>query len=173
MVLRPLFLVVLFWIVFVPVRVFIRRIRFAGNIAQLPKDDDGMEQAQAEARATLPEFLRRLAAPDVDLPSAAVKVPLTVPGGTEHVWINGIHLEGDEFVGRIDNQPHRATDLNAGDTIRVRQSEISDWKLVEDGQLVGGYTIRYLMKRMPARQRDAMLAALPFTIGHEPVPRAA
>ncbi|HKW47429.1 MAG TPA: DUF2314 domain-containing protein, partial [Gemmatimonadaceae bacterium] len=158
MFVRPVFLVVLFWILSVPVRAFIRRIRFAGNIAELPKDDPGMAMAQADARATLPEFLRRLETPGVDLPSAAVKVPLTVPGGIEHVWINGIRIEGNEFVGRVDNQPHRTSGVKAGDTIRVRQAEISDWKLVENGQLVGGYTIRYLMKRMPARQRKAMLA---------------
>ena len=75
-------------------------------------------------------------------------------------------------VGRVDNQPRRATGLSVGDTIRVRQSDIGDWKLVEDGQLVGGYTIRCLMKRMPARQRNAMLAALPFLVGDEPISRA-
>ena len=156
-----------------PFRLLLRRARFSGNVAALPADDPGLQAAKSDAVATVPEFLRRLAAPGTDLESAAVKAPLEVPGGTEHVWITGLRYENGEFVGTVDNVPTQAAKVRAGDTVRVPQSQISDWKLVERGELVGGFTIRYLMSRMPAKQRDAIYAGLPFTIGPEPIPPTA
>jgi uncharacterized protein YegJ (DUF2314 family) len=144
-----------------------------GNVVTLPADDPGLAEAKAQAVATVPEFLRRLAAPGADVASAAVKAPLPVPGGTEHVWLAGVRCEGGEFVGTVDNEPSPKTGVRSGDTVRVRHSEISDWKLVENGRLVGGFTIRYFMSRMPAKQRAALSAALPFTVGPEAIPPAA
>ena len=144
-----------------------------GNVVTLPADDPGMEAAKAQAVATVPEFLRRLTRPGADVASAAVKAPLTLPNGTEHVWLANVRVEGDEFVGTVDNDPNPKTGVKSGDTVRVRHAEISDWKLVENGQLVGGFTIRYFIDRMPAKQRAALTKALPFSIGSEAIPPAA
>jgi uncharacterized protein YegJ (DUF2314 family) len=143
------------------------------NFVVFRADDAGLEAAKAQARATLPEFLRRLSAPGADLASAAVKAPLPVPGGTEHVWLSGIRRDGDEFVGTLENHPSPATGMQLGATVRVSQSEISDWKLVERGQLVGGFTIRYFMSLMDPAQEAAVRAGLPFAIGREAIPPAA
>jgi uncharacterized protein YegJ (DUF2314 family) len=143
------------------------------NFIVFPADDAGLEEAKAQARATLPEFLRRLSAPDADRSSAAVKAPLPVPGGTEHVWLSGIQCEGDQFVGTVENHPSAETGVQMGAIVRVAQAEISDWKLVERGQLVGGFTIRYFMSLMQPAQRAAVQAGLPFAIGSEAVPPVA
>ncbi|HKG94006.1 MAG TPA: DUF2314 domain-containing protein [Gemmatimonadaceae bacterium] len=140
------------------------------NVVVLPADDPGMNAAKAQAVATVAEFLRRLSAPGANVASAAVKTALPVPGGTEHVWLSQIRCEGNEFVGVVDNNPYPDSGVRAGDERRVRQDAISDWKIVEGGHLVGGFTIRYFRDRMPARQRAALDAALPFTIGPEPIP---
>lgn len=144
-----------------------------GNFVTLPADDPGLEAAKAQARATVHEFLRRLAAPGTDLASAAVKAPLPVPGGTEHVWLSSIRCEGNEFVGTVDNHPTAETGVRIGAIVRVAHSEISDWKLVERGQLVGGFTIRYFMSLMHPAQQQAVYAGLPFAIGPEAIPPAA
>jgi uncharacterized protein YegJ (DUF2314 family) len=136
----------------------------------MPEDDPGLNAAKAEAVATVPEFLRRLAAPGVDMSSAAVKAVLPVPGGTEHVWLTGIRYESGHFVGTVDNEPSAESGVRPGQEIRVGESEISDWKLVEKGLLVGGFTIRYFLSLMPARQRAALDAGLPFTIGPQAIP---
>jgi uncharacterized protein YegJ (DUF2314 family) len=140
------------------------------NFAVGPQGDAELDAANAEAVATVPEFLRRLSSPGTDPTSAAVKMALPVPGGTEHVWLAGIRCEGDEFVGTLDNEPTPATGMHVGAELRVRQSAISDWKLIEQGRLVGGFTIRHFVNRMPARQRAAFVDRLPFTLGHEPIP---
>jgi uncharacterized protein YegJ (DUF2314 family) len=151
----------------------LRRFASGGNFAVLGEDDPGMAAAKAAAAATLPEFLRRLAAPGVNPEESAVKAAFPVPGGTEHVWIGRIRYEDGEFVGTLDNEPRADIGVQAGNIVRVQQSQVSDWKLVEHGQLVGGFTIRYFRDRMSARERAALDAALPFRIGPEPIPAAA
>jgi len=155
------------------VRVLLRRGRFSGNVVEMRADDPGLNAAKARAVETLPEFLRRLALPGTDHSTVAIKAPLKVPGGTEHVWITNVRSEGSEFVGTVDNSPTRAAGVVAGTPVRVRHSEISDWKVVERGRLVGGFTIRYFLSLMPERQRAALAANLPFVIGPEALPPAA
>jgi uncharacterized protein YegJ (DUF2314 family) len=143
------------------------------NFVVFRTDDAGLEAAKAQARATLPEFLKRLSAPGADVTSAAVKAPLPVPGGSEHVWLSGIQCDGDEFVGTVENHPSPGTGVQMGATVRISQTDISDWKLVERGQLVGGFTIRYFMSLMDPAQEAAMRAGLPFAIGPEAIPPTA
>jgi uncharacterized protein YegJ (DUF2314 family) len=102
-----------------------------------------------------------------------VKAVFPVPGGAEHVWIARVRYENGEFVGTLDNHPRADIGVRAGDTVRVQPSQISDWKLVEHGQLVGGFTIRYFRDRMSPKDRAALDAGLPFRIGPEPIPAAA
>jgi len=170
-ILRLLFVLVL-GLIMLPFRLLFGRGGF-NNFVVLPDDDPGMAAAKAEAVATVPEFLKRLATPGADLSTAAIKAPLPVAGGAEHVWLIDIRYESGEFVGTIDNNPTAATGMRSGDTVRVRETEISDWKIVERGELIGGFTIRYFVSRMPDKQRAAFTAALPFSIGSEPIPRAA
>src|SRR5688500_20317350 len=124
MALIRILLVLLFALITLPIRLLLGR-RWSSNVVTLPEDDPGLNAAKAEAVATIPEFLRRLAAPGADLGSAAVKAPLAVPGGTEHVWLIDIRHENGEFVGRVDNHPSAAAGVQSGQTVRVRESEIS------------------------------------------------
>src|SRR5215218_150731 len=71
------------------VGLLLRRFGPPSNVVNIRADDPGLVAARDEARATLPEFLRRLEAPDADRESAAVKAPLLLPSGdTEHVWLS-------------------------------------------------------------------------------------
>ena len=94
-------------------------------------------------------------------------------GQCPHVWITDIRCDGDEFVGVVDNHPSPETGVRIGATVRAHHSQISDWKIVERGQLIGGFTIRYFVSRMPAAQREALNAGLPFAIGAQAIPPAA
>jgi len=178
MTLLRVLVVLLFGILTLPVRLPLRwlRRRFGppSNMVRIRADDPGLVAARERARATLPEFLRRLHAPGADVDSAAVKAALTLPNGeTEHVWLNALRYEDGTFVGRVDNEADPATGVQAGDEWRIASEQISDWKIVERGQLVGGYSIRFFLARMPAAHRRAFEAAVPFTIGELAIPESA
>lgn len=177
MALLRILLVLLLALVTLPIRLPLRwlRNRFGppSNMVGIRGDDPALVAARDEARATVPEFLRRFEAPGADRESAAVKAGLPLPdGSTEHVWLEAIRHEDGVFVGRVGNDPDPATGVRAGDEWRVAATEISDWKLVEAGQLVGGYSIRLFLSRMPERHRRAFEEAVPFAIGDVAIPQA-
>jgi len=54
--------------------------------------------------------------------------------------------------------------LEAGEKIRVDEEDIVDWMIVEDGKLVGGYTIRLAVERMSPEERERFLETLDYSI---------
>ena len=155
------------WVLLLPLRMLfpaLFRPRIPNMIA-VREDDPGMKAAIARARKTLPDFLARLRAGTADALTTSIKAGLpTKDGSKEHVWITNVRYEGGAFFGTLDNEPSADIGFVIGATVRVHESDISDWKLIENGKLVGGYTIRYIRSRMTKRQREYFDAHLPFTI---------
>jgi uncharacterized protein YegJ (DUF2314 family) len=134
------------------------------NLVNFEIDDAGIEAAKAEARRTVNEFIARLERAE-GISHQAVKAELVVEGGgSEHVWVSDVRYEDGMFVGAIGNTPVRATGFRLGEIMRVQPTQISDWSYVEDGRLVGGYTIRHIRSRMSERERRSMDENLPFSI---------
>ena len=161
---------ILLSIVLVPIVIVVRlltwpfRRRFS-NVVDVRADDPAMLEAIATARRTSPQFLAWLDAhPDDD--SLALKTALPATGGSvEHVWLVGIRRDGaDALSGVIENVTSTLAGHATGDRVRVPIAELTDWKYVENGVMEGGHTIRFFLSRMPRRQRNRMLAALPFRI---------
>ena len=51
-----------------------------------------------------------------------------------------------------------------GDRVSVNPNEITDWAFVENGRLVGGYTIRVLYSELSPERRKALEAEARFRI---------
>ena len=121
--------------------------------AQVDQNDPDMQAAIRRAKESVQEFLHRLAAPPSSQSSAAVKVALEEQGVTEHAWLAEARIEGDHFVGRLDNDLVQIRRWRAGDMVRVPQTALSDWLAIDNGRLVGGFSIRLLRDRMPPAER--------------------
>ena len=131
---------------------------------QVDEDDPEMETAVRRARDSAQDFLRRLTAPPPSQTSAAVRVTLEDEGVTEHVWLAEPRIEGDHFVGRLDNDLVQIRRWRAGDTVRVPQAALSDWLAIDAGHLVGGFSIRLLRNRMPSAERQRFDRSAGFVI---------
>ena len=140
------------------------RRRFS-NVVDVRTDDPGMLEAIARARETAPQFLGWLDAHPGDA-GVALKAALPATNGSvEHVWLVDIRREGnDALTGVIENVTATLAGHATGDRVKVAVAELTDWKYVENDVMQGGWTIRYFLARMPRRQRERMLAALPFRI---------
>jgi len=120
-----------------------------------------MDAAIARARAELPKFLEEFQAGNGE--SFGVKAPITDGKETEHFWLVDIELQGDEFKGRIGNEPGIVKNVREGQEWRIKKSEISDWMFIRDDKIHGNYTMRPLLKTLPpeeAAQWRARLAEL-------------
>jgi len=53
-------------------------------------------------------------------------------------------------------------DLKIGDEVSFPPAELTDWMYMEDGKIIGGYTIRVLRKRMSAKEGADFDANLQF-----------
>ncbi len=129
--------------------------------------DPVMNDAIKKARETVEDFKKILANP-AGKESLSIKGAFTDGKETEHMWLEDVTYRGGFFKGKIGNDPDMVSNYKYGQTVTVKESEISDWMYVENGKLVGGYTIRALLKTIPSKDRKKFLRGLPFIIEEPP-----
>ena len=60
----------------------------------------------------------------------------------------------------INNVPRDVKTVRVGQRIDVADDQISDWMYLRKGKIVGNYTMRPLLKRMPAKDAERYRAML-------------
>lgn len=103
-----------------------------------------MRRAAHEARRTVGVFIQALEHPQAGQYDFEVKKPFRQGEVVEHIWLSRVSFKGNRFHGYVDNYPRLIKGLKMGDRVSVNPDEISDWAYVQNGRLVGGYTIRVL-----------------------------
>ena len=126
--------------------------------------DSELEAAIEHARLTLDHFIAKIATPHTDRTFVALKVRFYPPAESpQDIWVDGVTYTNGVFRGDIgDDIP--ALKLEAGEEIRIPEEDIVDWMIVEDGKLVGGYTIRLAVQRMSPEERERFLETLDYSI---------
>ncbi|MHC5114007.1 MAG: YegJ family protein [Planctomycetota bacterium] len=128
------------------------------------EEDEAMTRAIDEARATIDRFIEALQAPSPTQNYFSVKAPFTDGEDREHIWLSGVSYDGTVFEGEIGNEPADLTSVKLGDRVAVAPDQITDWMIIDDGRLLGGYSIRLLRDRMTEAERREFDAGLPFVI---------
>jgi len=120
------------------------------------KDKDlAMRDAVHTARKTVGTFIAALQHPSPTQHDFEVKKPFVQGTEREHIWLSDVTFSGNRFHGRVDNHPIKIKGLKIGERVSVNPNEISDWAYVDNGNLVGGYTIRVLYKELsPERRKE-------------------
>jgi len=134
------------------------------DIVYVDDTDPMMLSAISKARSTVGQFIEALSKPQPSQSRFSVKVPIRDGDSTEHMWLIPVHYQDGKFSGTIDNEPDKVKTIKLGDTIDVKTQEISDWMYVDNGKLVGGYTIRVLRDAVPPEKRREFDRSVPFTI---------
>ncbi len=121
-------------------------------------DDPEMTAAIAQAQATLDQFIADLQAPKQGQTYFSIKARFAVPGGQpvtyEHMWLYNVSYGSSEFTGQLGNEPVHRTDLVLDQTLTVPRADVTDWMIIQDGVLVGGYSVRLLRSRLSAAERE-------------------
>lgn len=117
---------------------------------RIPNATTEMEQAKAKARATLPQFWERLDKPGANEDSFGVKVALPYgDNSTEHIWTKNVERMDGKIFGVINNRPRDVKTVRLGQRIEITESQISDWTYMRSGKIVGNFTLRPLLDKMP------------------------
>lgn len=123
-----------------------------------------MEAAFQKARDTLDSFIQKLGTSHPDRTLVALKVRFVLPdGSSQDMWVDRISYQAGSFHGIMgDDIP--SLKLSIDDKITIKRNTIVDWMIVEDGKLIGGYTIRLAFRRMSPEQKERFLETVHYSI---------
>lgn len=149
---------------------------FAGDqTVDFADDHVGMSQAQTTAATTLDRFLAHTVdANGRAVETADIKVAFDVKnaGGASHevIWVTAFIQDGDQFRGKLSNEPNAMPGLHLGDMVEFSRDQVRDWGWYDAtaGKLYGHYTTRVIVKELPAEQAaqiQALLSADPVPSG--------
>jgi uncharacterized protein YegJ (DUF2314 family) len=99
----------------------------------------------------MPGFFRNLARPEAGASNFYVKYPLNSGDYTEQVWLGNIRFKKGIYYGNIAN----TTSLPHGKKrVTIDTEQITDWMYIQDGKIIGGRSIKYLLEKIPEDERS-------------------
>lgn len=120
------------------------------------EDDPEMNAAIAKARASLTTFWTALELQPPGTESFSLKVAITDGDQVEHFLTRNVERKDGKIFAEIDNAPQFVSNVAFGQRIEVPEADISDWMFWRNGKVVGGETLRVLLKRMtPEEKKEA------------------
>jgi len=137
-------------------------------IVWLPADDPALEEATREARRTVDTFLAELARTQSPPSQAQLKVRIEEGDIVEHVWLIDLRYEKGMLYGALGNEPLRLREWKRGDPAMVDPAEITDWLLINDDGLQGGFTLRAARERISPAQLKSFNASFAAHFGVDP-----
>lgn len=123
------------------------------NVVPVDEQDPEMTAAMAKALETLPDFIAAARAPKPTQSAFTVRAPFVEGEQTEYMAVTPVTFDGKVFHGTLDDEPVALRNVNRGDAVVIEPGRVADWSYVEDGKLVGGFTLRVLRARMTPEQR--------------------
>jgi uncharacterized protein YegJ (DUF2314 family) len=123
---------------------------------QMEQEDEEILQIAEDARDTLPGFFRHLIRPGTGEKQFCVKYPFAMDNnsGMEQVWLTGIYFKNGKYHGVLANSPRQLSSIKKGDTVTFEADSITDWMYVRGDKIIGGYSIKYLLEKIPVNQRN-------------------
>lgn len=125
-------------------------------------DDSAMIAAIQQARQTVATFIKAIQSPGTSQSHFAVKAAFEDDYGREMMWLSEIEYRDGKFSGTLGNTPNSVRSVDYGDRVTVASDRIADWMFIDDGLLIGGYTMRVMRDRLSPEEREAMDASFEF-----------
>lgn len=120
----------------------------------IAEDDERMSWAIEKAIATLHYFQNSLLEPEPVQQYFSVKVLIDDGIHREHLWLTSPSFDDEgNLYGIVGNKPVYVNSVEMDQKIGIDPCFISDWMIIEEGRLIGGYTIRAVREGKPAHER--------------------
>lgn len=150
--------------IFIPVFIGCSKSTQPDKVVMVSSHDPDMTAAIKDARASVSKFQAALGTRKLNQTGFAVKMAFTDGEMTEHFWLDQVRWDGTKYHGVVNNDPEKVSNVKLGQEASVAPEDISDWMYVENGKLVGGYTIRALRAAMSPKERAEFDESTPFKI---------
>lgn len=129
----------------------------------IPTEDSAIEAATREARDSLDRFIRPLSHPGPGQTDFSIKVPVHEGEATHYLWLLQIAFDGSKFSGILGPDAAGLKGHFPGEQITTASGEIADWMFVENGKLVGGFSLRAIRERLSGEARGQFEKSMWFS----------
>ncbi len=122
------------------------------NFVAVAGCNDEMVTAIREARASLGDFFKAYLNPQPNQTSFLIKAKFVdSEDRPEYIWLADLVFEkGQSPTGVVANEP-RIKGLSYMERVPFLPAQITDWMYMQDGELVGGFTTRVLLRAQSKR----------------------
>ena len=119
-----------------------------------PSENPAMRNAEEKARATLDQFRQIIKKyPDT---SPMIKIRIEDVNATSRMWLFVDKVKSSGFKAHLFEVPPDFEKYQAGDSFTVKDTEILDWMINNNGEVNGAYTIRVQRESMSEKKRKEM-----------------
>ncbi|MFB6456310.1 DUF2314 domain-containing protein [Chitinophaga sp. Hz27] len=138
---------------------------YAGHLL-LPEDTRYTDWISYRVAHTLHYFQSSLLAPAPHQKGFAAKVKIAHKGREADTWITNPSFDGHGHICGIVANRTRLAPFRKNEKIIMPVSSITDWMIIEDGYLTGGYSIRKGLNTIGAYRKKKLLQLLPYKYDH-------
>ena len=122
------------------------------QVVRVSGEDAEMNDAIAQARATLDGFLALSGKPPKDAKGFKLKVKFSDGKVNEHMWVTPFRRDGDDFTGVLANEPESVRNVQAWQTVRFKRADITDWGYERGGKQYGSFTVCVMLRHMTQQE---------------------
>ena len=135
------------------------------SVAGTPITDEQFDAAVEEAHRTLNTLRQALLAPKESYDFVGVKIRFTGESAYEDIWTQPLDYYDGFFTIKMIDGILIDPALNTERVVVVPLNKVLDWVIVEDdGNLIGGYTIRLTYEHMTAEEKEEFLKVTGYKI---------
>lgn len=126
------------------------------DMVYVPNEDERMNWAIEKAKLTLWYFEQSLISPQPHQVYFSIKVHIIDGENGEHIWLTEPHFDDEgNLFGTVGNEPVNVNTVKLNQKIGIDRNLISDWMTIENGKLIGGYTIRAIRDGVHDKEKAA------------------
>ncbi|MBT2561420.1 DUF2314 domain-containing protein [Pedobacter sp. ISL-68] len=126
------------------------------DMVYVPSEDERMNWAIEKANLTLWYFEESLKNKQPYQNYFSIKVLITDGDEGEHIWLTDPHFDDEgNLFGTVGNEPVNIRSVKFNQKIGIKRDLISDWMTIENGRLIGGYTIRAIRDGVAEKEKAA------------------
>ena len=135
------------------------------SLAGTPVTDEEFDAAVEEAHGTLSVLRQALLSPRESYDFVGLKVRFNGEGTFEDIWTQPVDYFEGYFTTRMIDGVLLNPNLNTERLVTVPLNKVLDWVIVEDdGNLIGGYTIRLSYEHMTPEEKKEFLKVTGYKI---------
>ncbi len=117
-------------------------------------DDPAMRKAEIKARNTLSNFRKLIKQHPEIVPM--VKLRIVEENTSSRMWLFVDKAEEDHFKAHLFEVPSDFEEYQAGDKFTIKDEDILDWMINDNGVVSGAYTIRVQREGMSEKKRQEL-----------------